>query len=152
MHMKNKMSSVEAFLAQPALALVGASRSGEKFGNVILKTLCAKGMHVHPLHPVATEIDGVKCYPSFARMPEPIGGVIVCVSPDDAVTVVRDAADAGITRVWLQQGAESPYVADLCRQLGLDAVLGECILMFADPSGIHRAHHWVEGVLHRLPQ
>lgn len=145
-------SSVERFLAQPALALVGASRSGEKFGNVILKELRAKGFHVYPLNPAVSSIDGVTCYPHFADMPEPIGGVIVCVSPDDAVTVVRDAAEAGIRHVWLQQGAESPYVANLCIELGLDAVVGECILMFAKPTGIHKAHYRLQGFLGRLPR
>ncbi len=85
-------------------------------------------------------------------MPEKIGGVIVCVPPDDAVSVVRDAAEAGIRHVWLQQGAQSPYVANLCLELGLDAVIGECILEFAAPTGIHRAHRWADGVLGRLPR
>jgi hypothetical protein len=150
--MKNSQAAVDAFLAQPALALVGVSRSGEKFGNVILRELRAKGRRIYPLHPVAPMIDGVRCYAHFKDMPEPIGGVIVCVSPDDAVSVVRDAADAGIHNVWLQQGAQSPYVAQLCKELGLNAVLGECILMHVNPTGIHRVHRFVEGALGRLPR
>lgn len=150
--MKSSRSSIEAFLAQPALAIVGVSRSGEKFGNVILRELRAKGRHVYPLHPVATMIDGVTCYAHIADMPEKVTGMIVNVSPADAVTAVRDAADAGIKHVWLQQGAESPYVANLCIELGLDAVMGECILMHADPTGIHRVHRVLEGALGRLPK
>jgi uncharacterized protein len=151
MRFKNTSDSIDRFLEQPALALVGASRTGAKFGNVILRELRAKGRHVYPLHPAVTTIDGVPCYAHLADMPEKVGGVIICVSPDDAVTAVRDAAEAGIRHVWLQQGAESPYVANLCRELGLDAVLGECILMYANPTGIHRAHRWLEGVLGRVP-
>jgi predicted CoA-binding protein len=30
-------------------------------------------------------------------------------------------------------------------------VAGECILMFAKPTGVHKAHRWVWGVLGRLP-
>ena len=97
-------------------------------------------------------IDGVPCYRHFADAPERIGGVIICVSPADAVTVVRDASEAGIKRVWLQQGAESPYVAKLCAELGVDAVLGECILMHANPTGIHKVHRALDGVLGRLPR
>ncbi len=52
------MGAVERFLAQPAFALAGASRTGEKFGNVILRELLAKGMHVYPLNPGTTSIDG----------------------------------------------------------------------------------------------
>lgn len=151
MRNKNTRGAVERFLEQPALALVGASRTGEKFGNLILRELRAKGWRVYPLNPAVSELDGVTCYAHFRDMPEPVGGVIVCVSPDDAVTVVRDAAEAGIRRVWLQQGAESPYVANLCIELGLDAVVGECILMHASPTGVHRAHRAIEGMLGRLP-
>lgn len=151
MRFKNSRSSIERFLAQPALALIGASRTGEKFGNLILRELRKKGLHVYPLNPAVSTLDGVPCYAHLADMPEEVGGVIVCVSPDDAVTAVRDAADAGIKHVWLQQGAESPYVANLCKELGLDAVIGECILMYASPTGIHRAHRWLEGALGRLP-
>lgn len=149
--MRSSRSSVDAFLAQPAFALIGASRSGEKFGNIILRQLRSRGLRVYPLHPAVATIGGVKCYAHFNEIPEPVGGVIVCVPPADAVTAVRDAAEAGIKHVWLQQGAESPYVAKLCSELGLNAVLGECILMFAKPTGIHKAHRVLAGMLGRLP-
>src|SRR4051812_44831431 len=144
--MRSNRSSVDAFLAQPAFVLIGASRSGGKFGNIILRTLRSRGLRVYPLHPAAKTIDGVKCYPHVSEIPEPVGGAIVCVPPADAVTAVRDAAEAGITHVWLQQGAESPYIVQLCSELGLNAVLGECILMFARPAGIHRAHRALAGM------
>ena len=150
--MTSRRRSIEAFLAQPALAIVGVSRSGEKFGNVILRELRSKGRHVYPLHPAATMIEGVVCYLHVADMPEPVTGMIINVSPADAVTALRDAAAAGIRHVWLQQGSESPYVANLCIELGLDAVVGECILMHAEPTGIHRMHRLLEGALGRLPK
>ena len=150
--MSSIRSSIEAFLAQPAVAIAGVSRSGEKFGNVILRELRAKGRHVYPLHPVATMIDGAVCYAHLADMPEPVTGIIINVAPADAVTALRDAAEAGIRHVWLQQGSESPYVANLCIELGLDAVVGECILLHAEPTGIHRMHRVLEGALGRLPK
>jgi predicted CoA-binding protein len=149
--MRNNRSSIEAFLDQPAFALVGASRSGHGFGNVILRELRAKGMHVYPVHPVAATLDGVTCYHNLNALPEPVGGLIVCVPPDDAVGVLRDGAAAGIRHVWIQQGADSPYVATVCRELGLDAVIGECILMFARPTGLHWAHRALAGMLGRVP-
>ena len=149
---KSTLNSVDAFLAQSAVALIGASRLPHKFGNVILRELRAKGIRVYPVHPVAEVIDGVRCYSNLRMLPEPVGGVVICVPPDQAVTAVREAADAGIRHVWLQQGAESPYVASLCIELGLDAVIGECILMFAKPHGIHRAHRALAGMLGRLPR
>jgi predicted CoA-binding protein len=109
-------------------------------------------MRIYPVHPVARTIDGVPCYPGLAALPERVGGVIVSVPPAQAVDVVREAAAAGIRHVWLQQGAESPSVEALCAELGLDAVAGECILMFAAPTGIHRVHRFISGTIGHLPR
>jgi predicted CoA-binding protein len=141
-------ATIDAFVAEPALALLGASRHGKKFGNIALRELRSHGYRVYPVHPVAPAIDGVRCFRSLCDLPEPVGGVVISLPPDQAVAAVRSAAAAGIRRVWLQQGASSPYVVDVCRELGLEAVTDECILMFAAPHGIHKAHRWMHDVLH----
>lgn len=146
--MKTAQATIDAFVAEPALALMGASRGGKKFGNVALRELRLHGYRVYPVHPVAGAIDGVQCFRNLADLPEPVGGVVISLPPDQAVAAVRSAAAAGIPRVWLQQGAESPYVLEVCRELGVEAVAGECILMFASPHGIHKAHRWMHNALH----
>jgi predicted CoA-binding protein len=145
-------AAVDGFLAERTLALVGASRSGRKFGNAVLKALTAKGYRVLPVHPDTPEIDGHQAYPSLAELPEKVGGVIVVVPPIQAEQVVRAAAAAGIGRVWLQQGASSPEALAVAEAKGLSVVHGECILMFAEPTGsFHRVHRLVWKVLGRLP-
>ena len=145
-------TAVDGFLAERTLALVGASRSGRKFGNMVLKELTAKGYRVLPLHPDAAEIDGHAAYGSFAELPERVGGVVVVVPPARTEQVVRDAAAAGITRIWLQQGASSPAAVHFAEARGLSVVHGECILMFAEPTAsFHRVHRFVWKVLGRLP-
>ena len=145
-------TAVNGFLADRTLALVGASRSGRKFGNMVLKELTAKGYRVLPVHPDAPEIDGHTAYPSLAELPDKVGGVIVVVPPAKAEQVVRDAAAAGIGRVWLQQGASSPGALEAAEAHGLSVVHGECILMFAEPTvSFHRVHRFIWKVLGRLP-
>lgn len=139
-------NQIEAFTAQPAMAVVGVSRKGRKFGNLACRELRAKGYRVYPIHPAATDIDGMKCYQRIADVPERVEALLVVVPPHAVLEVVRDAASAGIRRVWLQQGAESPQAVALCRELNLDVVAGECILMYARPTGFHRAHRWVHDV------
>lgn len=146
--MTTEQATIDAFVAEPALALVGLSRSGRKFGNVALRELRAHGYRVYPVHPLATDIDGIRCFRSLAELPERVGGVVISVPPDQAVAAVRNAAAAGIRRVWLQQGAGSPYVVTVCHELGLEAVVNQCILMFASPRGIHRAHRFIHNVMH----
>jgi uncharacterized protein len=142
---------IDTFISQPALAIVGMSRSGNKFGNIACRELRAKGYRVYPVHHTARLIDGVTCYARFTQIPEPVTAALIVVPPEAALDVVRDAAAAGIRHVWLQQGAESPQVLELCDRLGLETVAGECILMFTKPTGFHRAHRWIRSVCGTLP-
>jgi uncharacterized protein len=144
-------AAIDRFVAQPAIALVGLSRSGKKFGNMACRELRAKGYRVYPIHPSADVIAGVRCYARFADLPEPVDGVLVVVPPSQATAVVRDAAAAGIHQVWLQQGAESNDALKACHHLGLSCVWGECILMFAKPTSYHKVHRWLRRVTHGLP-
>ena len=143
--------AIEAFLDNPALAVVGVSRSGKGFGNAACRALRAKGYRVYPVHPATPTIDGERACATLQEVPERVNAVLVVVPPHAAVDVVRDASAAGIRHVWLQQGAESSEAMKVGAQLGLNIIGGECILMFAQPAGIHRAHRWLRQVTHRLP-
>jgi predicted CoA-binding protein len=145
---------IDEFLAQKTLAIVGVSRSGKKFGNTILKDLPKLGYRLMPIHPEAAEVGGVRTFPSLAALPEPVGGVIVCVPPDRADGVVKEAAAQGIRRVWLQQGAESDEAITFCRENGISVVHGECVLMYPKPtsSWVHGAHRWVWDLIGRTPK
>ncbi len=145
--------AVADFVAQRKLAIVGVSRGGIKFGNMAFKALREKGYRVFPVNPHAEKIGGERCYPNLRALPETVGGVLVVVPPKETEQVVRDAAAAGIGRVWLQQGAESQAAILFCEENGLEVVHGECILMFAQPVvSFHRWHQWLWKVLGKLPK
>lgn len=143
--------SIEAFLDNPSIAVVGVSRSGRGFGNAACRSLRAQGYRVYPVNWSAPTIDGMRCYSRLSELPERVNAVLVVVPPPQAVDVIRDAAAVGIRHVWLQQGAESAEAVRIGGELGVDVVAGECILMFARPTGIHKAHRWLRQVTHRLP-
>jgi|SRR5690349_2142619 uncharacterized protein len=132
--------AIAEFLAHPSLAVIGVSRSGRKFGNTASRVLREKGYVVYPIHPSATEIDGVTCYRRFSDLPEPVECALVVVPPANAIDVIRAAAAAGVRHVWLQPGAESPAAEATASTLGVNLIAGECILMFARPTGIHKFH------------
>ena len=146
-------SAVVDFVGQRSLAVVGVSRSGEKFGNTAYRVLKAKGYQLVPVHPEAETLEGDRCAKNLASLPAPVGGVLVIVPPQQAEQVVQEAAAAGIKRVWLQQGADSPAAIRLAESKGMSVVAGECILMFAEPAGFgHRAHRWIKGLFGGLPR
>ena len=149
----NTQAVVNDFLAQRSLAVVGVSRGGKKFGNRAYRELKAKGYCLFPIHPKAETLEGEPCYPSLDALPDHVGGVLTIVPPDQTEQVVRDAAAAGIRRVWMQQGAESGEAISFCEENGISVVSGECILMFAEPLKFyHRPHRWLWKLLGKLPE
>ena len=145
-------AAVSDFVAQRRLAVVGLSRQGRKFGNLAFKELKSKGYKLYPIHPQAETIEGEHCFKTFSALPEPVDGVLIVVPPPQTEQVVRDAAAAGIKRVWMQQGAESSEAINFCQTHGMSVVHGECILMFTEHAAfMHRAHRWVWGLLGKLP-
>ena len=149
--MTNK-SAVDEFLNQKTLAVIGASRSGKKFGNGAARELRKKGYRVIPVNPEAETIDGERCYSSLSDLPEQVGGLLIVVPPSETEKVVKEASGAGIRNIWMQQGAESETAIEYCKQQEISVVHGECILMFAQPSGVHKFHHWLWGLFGKLPR
>jgi predicted CoA-binding protein len=144
--------AVDDFLAQKKLAVVGVSRSGKKFSNMAFKELKAKGYQLFPVNPHGENIEGQRCYPTLTALDEKVGGAVVIVPPAEAEKVVKDAAQAGIGRVWLQQGAETQGAIKFCQDNGIDVIHNECVLMFAEPAAIHhRLHRWIWKLLGKLP-
>lgn len=143
---------VEDFISQKALAIVGVSRGGQKFGNMAYRELKAKGYQLYPIHPSAETLEGDCAYADFKSLPEKVGGVLVIVPPGQTEKVVREAAAAGVTRIWMQRGAESEAAIRFCQESGIAEVHGECIMMFAGKYFFHKPHRWVWGLLGKLPK
>jgi predicted CoA-binding protein len=152
--MKSTVAAVDAFVSEPAIAVVGVSRWGKGFGNVAMRELRAKGYRVYPIHPLADDISapGQVFFRRFCDLPERVNATLIVVPPDQVIDILIDAAAAGIRKVWLQQGAESPAAVARAGVLGLDVVAGECILMFARPTGFHKVHRTIRGLFGKLPQ
>lgn len=152
MHPSATADDVRAFVAQKRLALAGASRSGKKFGNAILRELVSHGYDVVPIHPEAAELEGLRCVRDLASVAGRPDGVVVVTHPGEAARLVAEAGAAGIRRVWLQQGAGSPEAAAAAREAGIALVQGHCLLMFLDDAkGIHRFHRGLWRLLGKLP-
>jgi predicted CoA-binding protein len=148
----NSKQVVNDFISQKKIAVVGVSRKKTKFGNAIYKELKQKGYNVFPINPNMDAFEGDTCYPDLLSLPEKADAVVINVPPAQTEKVVKEVKEAGIKKVWMQQGSQSDAAVRFCEENGIDCVSNECILMFAQPSAfIHRAHKWVWGVLGKLP-
>jgi len=149
----SKREAVNDFLSQKSIAVVGVSRSGNKFSNSVFKELKQKGYRVIPVNPKADSVEGERCYHRLTDIEAKPDAALIITPPVETEGVVRDAAEAGIRRIWIQQGAESDEALQLAQANGILAVSGDCILMFAEPSAFyHRLHRWVWKLLGRLPE
>jgi predicted CoA-binding protein len=142
---------IDDFVRCRNLAIVGVSRSGKGFGNAALKELRARGYTASIVHPEATEIGGERCFPDLASLKGEVEGVLISVPPPRAVGVIKDAYASGIRKVWLQRGAESAEALAAAKELGVEAVSGKCILMYAPPvRSIHNFHRAVTKLVGQL--
>jgi predicted CoA-binding protein len=132
---------IRDFLKGKRFGLVGYSRSGRKFGNTVYAELKQRGFEVIVVHPELKEIGGEKCVPAVSALAGRVDGLIISVSPRKAAQAVREAAQAGIQPVWLQQGAQSADAINIAREEGISLVTGKCILMYAEPVRSFHAFH-----------
>ncbi len=95
---------------------------------------------------------GESCFDNIQSLPEQVNGVVVVVPPNQTEKVVKEAVAAGIKHIWIQQGAESSNAIDFCEKNGINVIYDHCILMFAEPSLIHKCHRYVWRVLGKLPK
>ena len=135
--------NVVEFLQSKRIAVLGVSRTGKKFGNSVNTELKQRGVTTVIIHPEATEIDGQVCLPSITAAKDQVDAVIINVKPPQAVDALKEAVANGITKIWVQQGAESPALFAAAKELGVNPVTGKCIFMYAEPvASIHGFHRF----------
>jgi uncharacterized protein len=150
------LDTIEDFLAQRRIAMVGISREGQHFSVMLFKELRRRGYDVVPVNPKMTELWGPRCFARVQEIQPPVDGALLMTSPSVTETVVRDCAEAGIRRVWMYravgQGAVSDKAVDFCRERGIAVVPGECPFMFLPKSGFHRIHGFIRKITRRFPR
>lgn len=145
-------AQIDDFLAEKRWAVVGVSASGKGFGATAFRELGAKGIELLPVHPTAGTIQGREAFASLAELPGDVKRLLVVVPPEQTEKIVHEAREAGIEHLWMQQGAESDEAVKLAGEAGMNVVHGQCIMMFARPSGFHGFHRWLWGLLGKLPR
>ena len=148
-----KKADVDDFLAQKKLAVAGASRKRSKFGNIVFRELKKRNYHVLPVNANANTIEGEPCFPDLKSLPEPVEGAVIVLPPEKTELVVKDAAEAGIPRIWMQLGSHSETAVNFCKENNMSVVADECILMFAEPvRGFHKFHRWIWKLFGKYPK
>lgn len=132
------------FLNCKRIAIYGISRTETKFGNSIYRELKSRGYQVFPMHGDIEKFDNDPCYRSLSDISPSIDGVFINVKPEKVMEILEEVKKAGITNVWLQQGAESEKALEFAKQNNLQISSNGCILMYLEPvNGMHTFHRWI---------
>ena len=138
---KATKADIAGFLAQKRIAVAGLSRSGQAMSNMAYKEFKDRGYELFPVNPSAAEIGGERCYHSVSELKGKADAVIAFTQPAVTASVVKEAAAAGMKRIWIQQGAESEAALAEAKAAGMSAIAGQCILMHLEPVGsLHKVH------------
>ncbi len=99
---------MEFFFKPGGIAVVGATASKGKGGNIIVSNL-KKGYSgkIYPVNPGYKEIEGLPCYPSVADVPDPVDLAIVFVAAHMVPRVINDCAKRKIPGVMIQSAGFS---------------------------------------------
>lgn len=122
-------TKIEDFLSGEVYAVAGASADREKYGNKVLRCYQQAGRTVIPVNPRAEEVEGVPCAPDLSGLGDKVDGLSIITPPSVTEALVEEAASQGITRIWVQPGAEYPGLEDRCRALGLSCISGGACLL-----------------------
>lgn len=122
-------SLIADFVNRHVWAVVGASEDRSKFGNKVFRSLHHAGYMVYPVNPKGGELEGVKIYPTLADLPEKPEVIDLVVPPLVTERVVKEAHELGLSRVWMQPGAESDSAVAYCREHGMQVVYHACAMV-----------------------
>lgn len=99
--MKTKAKSLESLFWPKSVALIGASTKELSIGNVITKNLLHFGYKgpIYPINPKASEIRGLKAYPTIFDVSEDIDLAHIVIPPPFVPQAVEDCGKRGIKSI-----------------------------------------------------
>lgn len=133
-----------------SIAVVGASATGTSAGNRFIRVLKAQGFAgtILPIHPSATEIEGIAAYPSFAAIPGQADYAYLTV-PAERVEAVLSQAKGKVRFVQVMASGDPETHLEWERRLTQLARQGGFRLIGPNCMGTHSPHGrytFMEGV------
>jgi uncharacterized protein len=154
---RGSLDTIEDFLAQKRIAMVGISRDPANLSVKLFEELCRRGYDVVPVNPNTTELKGMRCFGRVQDIQPPVGAALLMTSAEVTEAVVKDCVEAGIRRVWMYRGTSNGSVSakalTFCQERGIQVIPGQCPFMFLpDAAGFHRFHGFIRKITGRYPR
>jgi hypothetical protein len=151
------LETIEDFLAQKRIAMIGVSRNPKDFSAALFEELRKRGYDMVPVNPKVPEVMGQPCYTRVQDIQPPVDAALLMTKPEITEEVVADCAAAGIRRVWMYRaggkGAVSLKAVAFCQEHGIQVIPGQCPFMFlTGAAGVHKFHGFFRKITGRYPR
>lgn len=92
------LEKVRRMLEPRSIAVLGVSKTSQNFGRIILNNIRQCGFpreHLYVIKEQEREIDGVRCVPAVAALPEPVDLLVIAAPAAAMPAVVREVVASG---------------------------------------------------------
>lgn len=114
---------------QNTFAIVGASNDRSKYGNKVYRDLRDAGYKVIPINHREDTIEGDKAYHKLSDYDEKIDVVNLVVPPKVSLTILQEALDLGIKKIWFQPGSSNEDCIEFAKKHKLSFIANQCIMV-----------------------
>lgn len=131
--------TLEPLFNPRSVAVLGASATKFKIGNLQVKTLL-DGKYIgeiYPINPKSKEIEGLKCYPSLADVPNDIDLAIFCLGAEHVKQGLEECAkknvkaaiifSAGFSETGAEGIEKQKELTEIARQNGIRIIGPNCV-------------------------
>ena len=109
------------------VAVVGLSANQARPSFQVARGLQSLGYRIIPVRPMCAEVLGEKAWPDLQSLPELPDIVDVFRAAEHVPAIVDACIQAGIKRIWLQQGVIHEAAALHAQQAGIMVVMDRCL-------------------------
>ena len=104
------------------IAIIGASKDRNKYGNKAVRAFHDGGWTVYPVNPSGGEIEGLPVYASIEDTPDPVDRVAMYVPPAVGKTLLDAIARKKPAEFFLNPGSEDAELIEKAKELGLNPI------------------------------
>ncbi len=142
------LKDLDVFFFPKSVAVIGASKKPGKVGHELLRNLLKffRGK-VYPINPTATEILGLKSYPSIQSLPEKVDLAVVVVPAPKVPEVAEEAGRAGVKGLIVISGGFKEVgpegarleerLKEIVKKYGMRLIGPNCLGVYVPKSGMN---------------
>ncbi len=133
------LASLQHALRPASVAVIGVSQRSRSVGRSILRNILSSGFTgpVYAVNPAATELEGVRCVPSAAELPEGVDLAVIAAPAAPVIGIAEECGQRGVKALVVIAaglgGAGRAELRNICRRHGMRMV-GPASFGVADTS------------------